>query len=105
MRHPVHALLAHHAYFGTLPNADELDELKLDTEHRQAVNDAAAEAQKIRGTGNRGQANEYALEAAFDIVADLPAEQRDPNYGHTDPLADVSDPDQLAEAVISARGY
>lgn len=104
-RHPVHALLAHHAGFGTLPSAKELDELGLAPEHRAAVRRAASEAKALRDEGSwssRNDANQHALEAAHDIIAALPRAQQDPSYNHADPLEDVSDPDALAAAIPRA---
>jgi hypothetical protein len=87
-----------------LPDAGELDELELAPEHRRAVVNAAREARELRSGGDRSGANNYAIESALSIIADLPSEQRDPRYAHRDPLRDVTDPDELAAHVGRVRG-
>lgn len=95
-RHPIHSLLAHHAYAGSEPTTEELDELKLASTDRQAVRIAAAEARRMHADGFRGDAHTHAYERAREIVADLPPEQQDPNYIRPrDPLAGLN-PDELA---------
>ena len=98
-RHPVESLLRHHAYFGTTPSADDLDDLKLPDATLRRVRDAAAKAVEMRESGDRAGANEYAADASLEILGDLPAEQRDPNYAHVDPLERVSDPAELAARI------
>jgi hypothetical protein len=99
-RHPVVDLLRHHAYFGTEPNAEEIDDLKLGPTDRRLVRKAAETAASLHAEGEQGRAHQYALETSHEIVADLPEAQQDPNYNPApDPLAGVTDPAELAAAV------
>lgn len=102
-RHPVHELLAECAYHGRRPSADELDALKLTPGDRRAVQNVAAEAAELHGSGHRGRANEHALSSSRDLIASLPESQRDPTYLHQDPLADLTHPADLADAVLGRR--
>jgi hypothetical protein len=102
MRHPLTSLLAHHADFGSLPTREELDDLNLSSEHRDAALQIAQDAKRLHADGNRPAAGRHAIEHATGLVADLPDEQRDPRYLHRDPLADITNPDELAAHVRSA---
>lgn len=98
-RHPVEALLRHHAHFGTTPKAKELDELQVTPAVRDRIRKAAGDAAEIHASGHKGPANEHALQASLAIVDDLPPGQQDPDYLKVDPLEDITDPGELAARI------
>ena len=98
-RHPVEALLRHHAHFGTMPTVAEIKDLDLSAADAEKVRQAAREAVELRDAGERGKANERAYERSREIIDALPAHQRHPRYAHRDPLANVDDPAELAAQI------
>jgi hypothetical protein len=99
VRHPVHTLLAEHAYHGTEPTEEELAELQLTPADRRLVSQAAREAAFAWAGGDHANANEHALQQAHEIVAALPPAQRSPRYLHVpDDLAGLG-PAELAARI------
>lgn len=98
-RHPVHELLAHHAYVGTEPAAAELDELQLSSADRERVRKAARSAAFQHDGGYRGRAHELARQQAQEIIAGLPEDQRDPGYLRDPNEPRKDDPRELAARV------
>jgi hypothetical protein len=100
MRHPVESLIRHCVYVGEKPDQADIDALQLAPEHQRAVGDAVDEGLRLRDTDARGAANEHALGASRSLIAELPDEQQDAGYVRVrDPLADVTNPDDLAAAI------
>ena len=98
--HPVHGALIDAAYQGRELTPDELDNLKLDPDDRRRVAALAREAAQIHATGERAKAWEHVLEHGAELLDTLPAAQQDPAYLQArDPLADVTDPVELAARI------
>lgn len=104
-RHPVESLLRQSASCGRAPDPGDVDALKLPAPLRQRFDAAVTEALGLWNDGDRAQANETALHASRDVLADIPDELRSPSAYHRDPLAATDDPAALAAAVSAARGY
>lgn len=104
-RHPVEALLRQSVSCGQAPHPDDVAALDLPAPLRKRFDNAVAEALGLWGGGDRAQANETALHASRDVLADLPDDLHHPGYNHRDPLADTDDPAALAAAVSASRGY
>lgn len=100
-RHPVTALLRESVYVGSRPEPDEIDALQLPPDMRERFVSALDRGLALHADGEQGQANEHALNVAHELVGDLPDELRHPAAYHRDPLADETDPDKLAAAVLA----
>jgi hypothetical protein len=100
MRHPIHSLLAHHAYAGSTPSAEELAELKVDAAATAAVKAAAAEARELHSAGEQGNAHVLAHEHSHTIIAGLSQRQQDPRYLTPDPNDGL---ENLGPAELAAR--
>lgn len=103
-RHPVTALLRESVYAGTAPDPDDIDALQLPPALRERFTNAVDESLALHRSGARGEANEHALQASYDLVGDLPDRLQDPAAYRRDPLADVDDPTELAAAVDRVGG-
>lgn len=101
-QHPVFQTIREAAYFGTgaLPTKQDLDRLDLSAAARREVEQACQRVAEIHDTGHHSDAWSACDDAASRIIDTLPDEQRDPGYlQKPDPLADVTDPMELAARV------
>lgn len=106
-QHPVYEAIRDAGYFGerAVPDAAELDRLGLSGSAREKVAKACRAVADINATGHHQEAWDAADTAARQVIDGLPEAQQDPDYLATpDPLADVTDPRELAARVPRFNG-
>lgn len=102
MRHPIEAAIRQFTYMKARATRDDLAEFGLDVLPGEAQDEILAAIDRCLElrAGGATRSDGAAIKEAQAIIASLPAKWRDPkSFGRADPLANVTDPEQLAAAV------
>ncbi len=98
LRHPIYKMIRN-AQGGFVPSRAELDELKLPTQNRAALEAAIKKLTSLREAGEFGEAHQAYEAMGIELVESLPADMQASDYLAADEPLDTRGPDELAADV------